>query len=88
MSATNRSVGPIKAILVMPLEQDIPELSNVFLGRTGLDLPIPLGAGQVWTCLYPWGGPGPKEFSTPLGLGRSGLAYTPGPGQIWTCQCL
>jgi len=66
MSKTNRSVGPINAILVMPLEQDMPVLANVFFGRAGLDLPIPLGAGQVWTCPYPWGGPGPKEFSTPL----------------------
>jgi len=47
MSATNRSVGPVKAILVMPLEQDIPGLANVFLVRAGLDLPIPLRAGQV-----------------------------------------
>lgn len=55
-----------------------------FWVRQVWDLAIVLGAEQVWTCLYPWGGPGPKECCTPLGQGKSGLANTPGAEQVWT----
>jgi len=87
MSATKRSVDPIKAILVMPLEQDMPGLANVFFGpdRSGLAYsPVFPLEPDMSGHAYPWGGSG-LDLPMPLGAGRSELSYTPGAEQIWTC---